>query len=544
MDIEALSKSSNKYVSKVFSIIKDSHIRTIAGDSLTPIYQMKQSAIDEIQALTEEQILANYIDRGVKPQTLEEARKDVYIKLAGDDLVNPRTNIGTLIDPSVYTHSTVPIMMGPHEVTALYASGGLPASIIDKKSRAMIAGGLTFKTWKDDEWTADKIEMLEEQSRVTGLDDVLSDGICAAFIYGGSIVYPVFKEESPTSYARPIDKLNLEKGCIDRWLSIDRWNITTVPSYMVTQADFINPKTMFIPQAAVEISTSRMAILRPKPMPYWAVLYNLGWSPSDFCGWMRAYYGYEITMQSVPVMAQQMSLLLYKMPIDALNVTVGPKQVRELMELNEEKMSEWSATNPKAVNMIGDVEVVNRTYSGFEQFMGSMKSNLASQCEIPEPSLWHTPNKGFSDNTQESILKQSETLQSYQRFIERSLGNIKDILIAHTFGMDSEEYKKKDKLVASLNKPVVSTEKDLAEVGARFAASVSSFASAGVSPDVAINLAKPFFPAIRITDELIKQAKKSYEEAQKQQAQLGSKPGNSVASKGNGGTVGHFSKGK
>lgn len=543
MNVDELAKSTNEFVSSVFKIVAGARKQHIAGDSLTPVYSLSQSQIDEIQELTANQITANYLDHGITTQTLQEARNELYVKLAGDSLINSRTNVGTMIDPTIYTHSTVPIMLGPHEVTALYASGGLPASIIDKKSRAMIAGGLTFKTWDDDLWSADKVELLEEAAKVTGLDDVLSDGICDAFLYGGSIVYPVFKEESPTSFARDIESLNLEKGCVDRWINIDRWNITTVPSFLVTQKDFINPKTMFIPQSAVEINTSRMAILRPKPMPYWAVLYNLGWSPSDFCGWMRAYYGYEITMQSVPVMAQQMSLILYKMPIDALNATIGPNQVKDLMAINEEKMSAWSATNPKAVNMIGDVEVVDRTYSGFEQFMGSMKSNLAAQCEIPEPSLWHTPNKGFSDNTQESLLKQSETLQTYQRFIERSLNNIKNILICHVFGKDSKEYSNKDKLVASLNKPVISTEKDLAEVGARFAASVSSFAQSGVSPDIAISLAKPFFPSVRITDEMISAAKKSYEQAQASGEKLGS-GGNSLASSGNNATVGHFGKAK
>ena len=521
MNIQELSESKDKFTKDVFSIIKGAGVQNLAGDSTTPVYQLTQSQIDEIRGLTEEQIQANYLTNGQTFQTLNECRQELQTKIAGDDAFNPKTGIGTLMDPNTFTHSTVPIMMGLHEETALYASGGLPAEIIDKKSHAMTLNGVSGKAISDKFWDNDRIEQLEQTAFITGLNDTLGDGIADTHIYGGSIVYPIFKEESPTSFITPIDKLNLEKGCIDRWITIDRWNITTIPSYKVMQKDYINPKTMFIPQECVEIDTSRMAILRPKPMPYWAVLYNLGWSPSDFCGWMRAYYGYEITMQSIPVMAQQMSLLLYKMPLDALNATLTPDAIKKLMEVNEEKMAEWSAVNPKAVNMVGEVEVVNRTYSGFDHFIGSMKSNLASQCDIPEPVLWHTPNKGFSDNTTESLLKQSESLRMKQKFIERSLRPTRDILIAATWGKDSEEFKHKDELQLTLSKPTISTEKDMAEAGARFAASVSSFAASGVAPDIAIKLTAPFFPSVKVSQTLIDEAKKSYEEAKKREMEMG-----------------------
>ena len=542
MDLGRLSSSDDKFTRELFSRISKSAVKTtIAGDSNTPIYTLPQSTIDEMRALTESQILANHIQAGIKTQSLDEAFENSKIKVAklvGDAVYNSRTNAGTLIDPSVFTHTTVPVMMGLSEGTALYASGGLPATIIDKKTHAMFVNGMTFKyrdlsssssksngdeDKKDDTgvWNADKVEMLEEAAEVTGANAAVADAVADAYIYGGSIVYPMLKGESPTSLIRPLDKLNLEKDCIDRWVSIDRWNITTIPSYKVMQKDYINPKTMFIPQECVEISTTRMGIIRPKPMPYWALLYNLGWSPSDFSGWMSAYYDYAITMRAIPVMAQQSSLLLYRMPLDALNATLSRDTVEKVMELNEKKMSEWSVTDPKAVNMVGEVDVVNRTYSGIEHLIGSMKSNLAAQCSVPEPTLWHTPNKGFSDNTNESLLKSSETQKLNQSFIERSLGPIRDILVAHVFGKDSQEWENRDHLHISLNKPIISTEKDLAETGARFAASISSLVAAGIAPDIAMEISKSFFPSVKITQTMISEAKKSYEEQQDKQMEMG-----------------------
>ena len=541
-------KTTDSYLKEVFGIIaKAATPHTIAGDS-EPYMQLPSGVCEQISQLGYDKVQANYVERFGQIQTPDEVHEEMLIKIAGDALINKKNGIGYMNDPSIYTHSQIPVMMGPWEGSAVYAPGGLPATIIDKKARGMVMHGASFKSENKQLWTNDKIEMMEAAAETTGFNDQVSDASADAYIYGGSILYPVFKRDTPSSYLRDLNKNRLEKGCIKRWVSTDRWNTVVVPSYIVTDEDYLHPRTLYIPQGALEINTSRVAMIKPKPVPYWVSLYNIGWAPSDMSGWLRSYYGYEITCQSIPVMAQQMSLILYKMPLDALNATIGPEKVKQLMQINEEKMAEWSAVDPKAVNMVGDVEVVDRTYSGFEQFIGAMKSNLASQAELPEPVLWHTPNKGFSDNTTESLLKQSETLQMKQRFLERCLKPCTDALIAHVFGTDSEEWVHRDELKMTFSKPIISTEKDLAEVGARFAASVSSFVNAGVSPDVAIQLSAQFFPTVKITDEILKMAKESYEKVMQQQLELGKQkaemgqPQGNV--KGKATTTGSFTKAK
>ena len=545
--IARLAQSKDAYVKDVYTFMqKSGTLQTIAGDSV-PVLRLSSKAVDEIAQIGHEHVQANYIEHGITFETPAEAYSKMFVQLAGDQLINTKTGVGTMLDPSVYTHSQIPIMMGPYEGSSVYAPGGLPATIIDKKSRAMVMQGATFKSLEKDFWDNDKIELMENAAAETGFNDAVSDASADSFIYGGSILYPVFKKDTPSSYARNLDDMHLDKGCIDRWVETDRWNTVIVPNYIVTARDYLRPKSLFIPQASLDINTSRMAIIKPKAVPYWIALYNIGWAPSDMSGWLRSYYGYEITCQSIPVMAQQMSLILYKMPLDVLNATIGSDKVRELMKINEEKMAGWNTLSPKAVNMVGDVEVVDRTYSGFDQFMGAMKSDLASQCGLPEPSLWHTPNKGFGDNTTESLLKQSETIQMSQKFLERAVGPCKDALVAHVFGTDSEEWERRSELRMTFNKPVISTEKDLAEVGARFAASVSSFVQAGVSPDIAIDLSSQFFPTVKITQEMLSKAKKSYEEVMERQAStqvnnnntMGQKMGNT---KGKAQTTGSFTK--
>lgn len=541
-------KVNDQYLKSVYDLISKSAIPyTIAGDS-EPYMQLPSGVCEQISQLGYSHVQANYIERFGQIQTPAEVQKEMFVKIAGDTLINRKSGIGTMLDPSVYTHSQIPVMLGPWEGSSVYAPGGLPATIIDKKARGMVMHGASFKSENKEVWTNDKIEQMEAAAEITGFNDEVSDASADAYIYGGSILYPVFQRDTPSSYLRDLNKTRLEKGCIKRWVSTDRWNTVVVPSYIVTDEDYLHPRTLYIPQGSLEINTSRVAMIKPKQVPYWVSLYNIGWAPSDMAGWLRAYYGYEITCQSIPVMAQQMSLILYKMPLDALNATIGPEKVKELMQINEQKMAEWSAVDPKAVNMVGDVEVVDRTYSGFEQFIGAMKSNLASQAELPEPVLWHTPNKGFSDNTTESLLKQSETLQMKQRFLERCLKPCTDALIAHVFGTDSKEWEHRHELKMTFSKPVISTEKDLAEVGARFAASVSSFVNAGVSPDTAIELSSQFFPTVKVTDEILRMAKESYEKVMQQQLEIGKQnsamgqPQGNV--KGKATTTGSFTKAK
>lgn len=510
------------YTDELKKLLSSFKTHYIAGDE-TPLRQPSLNQIEALQGLQESEIRARYLEKGIGLQTVQQCHDRTVLKISGDMLRNTAAGWGTMLDPEQYTQPIMPVMCGAGDASAIYAGGGLPASIIDKKATAMVVDGATFKAanmkldGKQEEfWSMDKIQQLEAAAFETGFNDVAGDAIRDAYLFGGSILYPVFKGDRPSSMLSDINRKHLEPKCISRWVEVDRWNTVYIPSFFPTAADYLSPKTIMVCQEAVEINTSRVCLLRPKPMPYWSVMANMGWSPSDITGWLQAYYAYETTQMSLPVMAQQMSLLLYRMPIDALNATVGVNEVEKLMAVNEQQMKNWSALSPKAVNMVGEVEVVDRTFSGFEQFVAALKSDLAAQTEIPEPSLWHTPNKGFSDNTQESLLKQSETLQMRQHYIERYMHKAKDCLIAHVWGTESEEWERRDELRLKFDKPMITTEKDLSDVGAKFAAATNSFVQAGMSPDTAMRVLLPMYPSVKLTDEDLKQVKSSYEERQKE----------------------------
>lgn len=509
------------YIDELIKILKSSKHVCIAGDT-KPMYVSSLNQIDDIKALIGAEVQANYLKNGVQTQSLQECHDRTVLKIAGDTLFNVANGFGTALDPQVYTQPIMPVMVGAGDASSIYAGGGLPAAIIDKKATAMVLDGAVFHTdtAHKELFTEDKLQMLSDAAQETGFNDAAGDVIRDAYLYGGAILYPMLAEDRPSRLYQDVRNMALEPKCIKRWVEVDRWNTVYVPSFIPTAADYLKPKSIMVLQESVEVSTSRMCLVRPRPQPYWAILANMGWSPSDICGWVQSYYAYETTQMSIPVMAQQMSLLLYRMPLDALNATVGADQVEKLMKVNEEQMKKWSALRPEAVNMVGEVEVVDRTYSGFEQFVGAIKSDLAAQCEIPEPSLWHTPNKGFADNTQESLLKQSETLQMRQHYIERYMSNAKDLLIAHCWGTDSEEWRNRQYVRLKFDKPMITTENELSDIGSRLAASVNSYVQAGIAPDTALELSKKFFPSAKVTDDMIAAVKKSYEERLAQESSL------------------------
>lgn len=518
-----LSSCNDPFFSKVYGYLADVGKPRSFGDSDGLVLNTAQ--LDELVGIMGEEQLARYAMRG-PVETPSQAYDKTLLKIAGDGVFNNEYGVGTFADPNVYTSSNIPLIISSYEATALYSSGGLPAQIIDKKSHGMVMGGATFRGFDEDFWREDKVAMLEESAETTGFNDVLSNTVMEAFVYGGSVIFPTFKHGSRVS-----DRTNLvtmegvEKGCIARWDHVDRWNIVYVPNIIVTTKDYMRPKSIYIPQSCRDINSTHCSFIRPKPQPYWSLVTNMGWAPSDIVTWLREYYGYKITTMSLPIMAQQLSLILYRMPLDALNATIGVDKVRELMSVNEKSMTEWNSLSPKAVNMVGEVEVVDRTYNGLEQLVGAMKSSLSAACGIPEPILWHTPNKGFSDNTNESMLKQSEATRLVQSYVERALIPATDALIAHVFGTDSEEWQQRRRIRMTFNRTQSASDKDMAEMGARFAATIASFCQAGVSPDIAIKLAKPFFPNMKLTRELLDSVKESYDDVQTAQKSMGNMVG-------------------
>ena len=461
------------------------------------------SDIDEVKAVTWDHILAQRAASGEETQSIDEARKSLIF--TKDSFYNPMSKIGTGADPTAYSAATIPVAIGPFEATSIYSSGGIAEIIINKKAKGVTLNGYRFVSENKEVWAEEKLELLRERLNETGFIDKLSDTMRDGFLYGGAVMYPVFKRDTGESFAYDASTLLrnglLHEGCIDRWVEIDRWNTVLVPEFNVTAADYMSAKSYYVPLSGIEVCTDRSAIIKPKRLPYWGAIRQMGWGVSDLEGYMRSILGYEMSIASIPLMAQQMSLLLYEMPLDTLFSQLGVDAVKKLMKENTEQMKEWSMANPKVLNAFGKVYTVNRQYTGYPELMLTMRQDIAAQSGIPESVLFHTQPKGFSNNTEEVLLKESQTVKLAQQAILPSLDYIVPYAVLHAFGPDSQEARFIRDVHFSFDTPVVATDSERAETSARFSAAVNSLRQAGVPITAALNITQQFFRDIKISEE-------------------------------------------
>ena len=474
------------------------------------IHQHTLDDIEEVQQTTYDYILAERLASGDNVITLDTARKNVALdveRITKDSFFNPMSKIGTMQDPSSYSQATIPVAMSPFESTSTYSSGGLAEIIINKKAKGILINGYSFSTDDKKFWTEEKLIAIHENAEKHNFQDKMADAFRDGLLYGGSVLYPVFKKDFHTtdSFALNFEQLLrkgiLDKGAIDYWSETDRWNTVLVPNYNMTASDYMSAKSYYVPLSGIEINTERSAIIKPKRLPYWGAIRNLGWGVTDFEGYIRSILGYEMSIASIPLMAQQMSLLVYEVPLDSLLGTIGLNDTKKLIKDNEEEMKDWSMANPKMLNSLGKISTVNRTYTGYSELMLTMRQDIAAQSGIPESVLFYTQPKGFSNNTEEVLLKESQTTKLSQQAILPSLEQIKNILVIDTFGINSEEAMNCKAVHFSFDNPVVATESERAETASRFMAAVNSAKQAGIPTPAAINIVKQFFKSVNISKE-------------------------------------------
>ncbi|MBQ1778227.1 MAG: DUF1073 domain-containing protein [Acidaminococcaceae bacterium] len=459
-----------------------------------------QDARPGTQSATEmrENMIKDYGSRIEAMQKEAEARAKMAKEpgIVQDGYYNPVSGIGTIIDPGMQTESFIPVSITPTEATSYYANAGLPARVIDKKAGVLALDGVHFEC---DAFTPEDLQKLEARAQECGFNEAYSQSITQALIFGGAVTYPAIDGDNPIRTQKGIDELlteiRKEKDFIRYWITADRWNCVFVPDYNITAQDYLYAKSLFIPLGGVRVNTERMAMVRPKRLPFWGAIQQMGWATSDFEGWIKDYEAYQIMKMSLPIMAQQSSLMYHAIPADGLIIENGPEFAKTFFKENEAQMREWSMLHPKAINSVGEIKILERTYSGFRDLINESRLAFCASCGLAESVLFQEKATGLASDNQDDIkLKQSETARLLFNQVEPAFKNCIKLLVADTFGKNSEQYQHADEVHIKRDDGVVMTDQEKAQIGQSLAQTAGAFVSMGA----------PLTTALKAADKLMK----------------------------------------
>lgn len=512
----------NEHFKNVFSLIASHEANT--DETTNDGY--KEIALDssELETIRDEM---HSVVRSARPgtQTATEMRDNMRVDFAGklkaeldsrarqkamsgnkgivqDGYANPVSGIGTFIDPGMQTESFIPVSITPTEATAYYSNGGIPARIINKKAGCLSLGGVHFQC---DAFSPDDISQLEEYAEKVGFNRAYNDAITQALVFGGAAAYPVLDGDNPI--VTQMDKAQLlaklpEKNFIKYWVVADRWNCVFVPNYNITAQDYLYAKALFIPLGGVRVNTDRMALVRPSTLPFWGAIQQMGWSTSEFESWIKDYEAYQIMKMSLPIMAQQCSLMYHALPADGLIIENGATAARKFFKENEEQMRQWSMLHPKAINSIGEIKVIERTYSGFRDLVNECKIALCAASGMQESVLFAEKPSGLaSDNRDDVELKQSETIRLLFNNVAPAFKNCIELLVYSCFGKNSEQGKHAKEVSIKPDDGVILSDQDKAQLGTSFTQIAAGLVGIGAPIKTAIDVASKFVPSAEIDEE-------------------------------------------
>ena len=467
--------------------------------------------IEEIKNLQFETVKTNYTNDGGF-RTLDDVKKEVTIdvkkasqQIMQDGFYNPGSGIGTDIDVGNWGRPYEPLLVGPYDASAMYSSGGLTQIIIDKKSRGLCISGYEFTSGAMD---SGELMELRDYAESLGFSSIIAQAARDSLLFGGSVIYPILKGDTPVSTVMNLKQLKasklLTKGCIDYFAEADRWNVTVVPDYNLSAKDYLSPATFLVPISGIEVNSERSAFVRTKPLPYWSAIRQIGWGASDITSWAKSLIGYEIMAMSLPIMCQQMSLLVHTLPLDGIIAQNGVKAAKAWQKENEREMRDWSILNPKAINSYGEISVVNRNYSGFDSLIDAIRKDVAAKSGLPESLLFYSmPNGIFNKSEDDVMLKQSETIKLIQQIVAPCVQKLIPILAISYFGCRGQkDLEKFNSIKISFDTPVVSNPQKKADVALKMAQAIQLLYVTGFDKGAAVNIVSKVIGEVEMPSDM------------------------------------------
>ena len=472
--------------------------KAVKADTLSQANKCGIKQLDTLTTITERanQNIGIVMDclQSKKPMTAEEIRQKAQSPVGiRDSIVNGRWNINNGVDPARANLSLPNIYISPWEANSLYSQKGIFETIINKKAKSILLNGCNLD---NKHLTQKQIDLVKEKMEVLNFKEMLSESTLTSLVYGGALVFPLFKRDTPITTSLPLDALLklgvLKKDCIDYFVQLDRWNTFIIPPYNPTQKDFLRPDVYTIPFLGSDVYHARCArVVTAKQAGYWGQIVNQGWGISDMCGYAQSGMNYKVAIQSLPLMIQQMSILARVVNVDGVLATEGANALDALVEQDTIRTREASPDNPVTMDVLGDIKSINRNFGQVPELIRLLRQDLASDATLPEPLLFSSEKGNFSsgDDTQGNLFKQNESVQMIHKDLESQFKQLAKIVIIDALGTDDEIIKALPYTQIHFDQPVIANALERAQIGKFHSETVFNLVSARLPIDIAVEMA-------------------------------------------------------
>lgn len=500
--------------------------KAVRNDTLAQAKKCGIKQLDTLTTITERanQNIGIVMDclQSKKPMTAEEIRQKAQSPVGiRDSIINGRWNINNGVDPARANLSLPNIYISPWEANSLYSQKGIFETIINKKAKSILLNGCNLE---NKHLSQKQIDLVKEKMEVLNFKEMLSESTLTSLVYGGALVFPLFKRDTPITTSLPLDALLklgvLKKDCIDYFVQLDRWNTFIIPPYNPTQKDFLRPDVYTIPFLGSDVYHARCArVVTAKQAGYWGQIVNQGWGISDMCGYVQSGMNYKVAIQSLPLMIQQMSILARVVNVDGVLATEGANALDALVEQNTIRTREASADNPVTMDVLGDIKSINRNFGQVPELIRLLRQDLASDATLPEPLLFSSEKGNFSsgDDTQGNLFKQNESVQMIHKDLESQFKQLAKIVIIDALGTDDEIIKALPYTQIHFDQPVIANALERAQIGKFHSETVFNLVSARLPIDVAVEMAdKNVSSDMRTSADILEKLQKIQNKGDKQ----------------------------
>jgi hypothetical protein len=399
-------------------------------------------------------------------------------------------------DPATRSLSVPNIYISPQEAASVYSQKGIPELIIRKKSQSILLNGVKIKNPR---LSAEQLDVIQEDMVRNGLANHIANAVRDGLAYGGSLLYPMFKKDNPMTMHLPVAALVkygvVGKGCIDWFVSLDRWNTVHIPNWNPTARDFMSPRRYYIPFLGCDVSGERCARIVTAPqVGYWGTLMTLGWGISDIPGWIESVYNYYSVMSAIPTMISQMSILARTFNVDGVLATEGANILEDIITENTIKVREMSPNNPINLDVIGDIQAIQRNFKEVPNLVRLIRQDTAGRAGIPEELLWSSERGAFSsgDTTDSALERQQESIKYTHKDVEYQLRPVAQLEVINALGLDREVLRALPYTTIEFSNIMLANVKEKAEVAEKVTKGFFDLVAGGMPLDSAAQTMETF----------------------------------------------------